>query len=445
MVYCRFSQPNLRNHDMDILLSALSGIRTGLCPIGLVIVAALFTYRICDETGAMAKIRRALSSVSSDPVVLMLLVVWGFGNFMEGIAGFGTAVAIPAAILYGFGMDGVKAIGICLIGNTIATGHGAVGVPMVTLAKTANLDTQELTAVATQLLAAGMLPIPFLLVAFQEGWRKLPKYLPVCLVAALAMAVPCFFIARTMGPELPAVLGGLLTMAAIAVFRPRGAGGEKSGVSARELLVAAAPFLGVVVLLSLYALALPKAVKAQVTPGAVILAGALCGALVQRVPARTMGRVALASLKQAKRALVTICLILAVAKMLETVGAISFLAELVVKVFGKGYAFLATAVGVCGGALTGSGTNSCVLFGALQRDAAASLGFDPKVFAGANILGAGIGKMICPQSLAIGLAACGLAGCEGKVLRRVMPYFVAVVAAACAFAGLVALLRPQAA
>ena len=425
---------------MDILLSALAGIRTGLCPVGLVIVAALFTYRLCEETGSMAKIRQALSSVSADPVVVTLLVVWGFGNFMEGIAGFGTAVAIPAAILHGFGMDGVKAIGICLIANTIATGYGAVGVPMVTLAKAASLEQQHLTAVATQLLAASMLPIPFLLVAFQEGWRKLPRYIPICLVAALAFAVPNFFVARALGPELPAILGGLLTMAAIVAFRPRGKAAPVPGVPLRELLMASAPFLSVVVLLSVYALALPKEIKGHVTPGAVILLGAVCGGLVQRVGPRTMGRVAWATLKKSRRALVTICVILAVAKMLESAGAIALLAEGVVKVFGRGYAFLATAVGAFGGTLTGSGTNSCVLFGALQSSAAQKLGFDPNVLAGANVLGAGIGKMICPQSIAIGLAACGLAGCEAKILRRVMPYFIGVLLVACAFAGLVAVL-----
>ena len=425
---------------LSLLSAAFSGIRTGLCPVGLVIVAALFTYRLCEETGAMAKIRRALSSVSTDPVVLMLLVVWGFGNFMEGIAGFGTAVAIPAAILHGFGMDGVKAVGICLIANTITTGYGAVGVPMVTLAKTAGLEQQHLTAVATQLLATSMLPIPFLLVAFQEGWRKLPKYIPICLVAALAFAVPNFFVARTLGPELPAILGGLLTMAAIVLLRPRGRAGEASGVSAGELLVAAAPFLGVVALLAVYALALPAAVKARVTPGAVILLGAVFGGAVQRIGPGTMGRVAWASLKKSRRALVTICTILALAKMLEQAGAIALLAEAVVKIFGSGYAFLATAVGAFGGTLTGSGTNSCVLFGALQSSAAQKLGFDPNVLAGASVLGAGIGKMICPQSLAIGLAACGLAGCEAQIVRRVLPYFVGVLLAASVFAGLVAVL-----
>ena len=425
---------------ISLLSAALSGIRTGLCPVGLVIVAALFTYRLCEETGSMAKIRQALSSVSADPVVVTLLVVWGFGNFMEGIAGFGTAVAIPAAILYGFGMDGVKAIGLCLIANTIATGYGAVGVPMVTLAKAANLEQQHLTAVATQLLAASMLPIPFLLVAFQEGWRKLPRHLPICLVASLAFAVPNFFVARALGPELPAILGGLLTMAAIVVFRPRGQSASVPGVPFSELLKASAPFLSVVTLLAIYALALPKGIKVHVTPGAVILLGALCGGLLQRIGPRTMGQVAWATLKKSRRALVTICVILAIAKMLESAGAIALLAEGVVKVFGRGYAFLATAVGAFGGTLTGSGTNSCVLFGALQSSAAQKLGFDPNVLAGANVLGAGIGKMVCPQSIAIGLAACGLAGCEGQIIRRVLPYFVGGILAACIFAGLVAVL-----
>lgn len=427
----------------SVVTAALSGIKIGLCPIGLVVVAALFTYQLCEKTGSMETIRAALKSVSSDPVVVMLLVVWGFGNFMEGMAGFGTAVAIPAAILYGFGVDGVKAIVTCLIANTVATGFGAVGVPMIALAQTASVDLGELTSTAAIFLALVGLPTPILLVAYQNGWRSVPKYLPICLVAGLAFALPMVMVARTMGAELPVVISGLTTMLAIVLFKPRDKSGAETPARAPlgKLLWASAPFISVVVLLSVYALALPKAVKAEITPGAVILLAAVIGGVIQRVNAKTMAQVAWASLKKAKRALVTICVILAIAKVLEALGVITFVANLVVALFGKGYAFAATLVGVIGGAITGSGTNTCVLFGGLQHDAAVKLAENPVLFAAANILGAGIGKMICPQSIAIGIATVGLVGAEGKILKGVMPWFVGVALGASVLVGLCSLFQ----
>lgn len=423
---------------MNILASALKGISIGICPIGFVVVAALFAYQLCEKTGAMGTIRAALKSVSSDPVVVTLLVVWGFGNFMEGMAGFGTAVAIPAAILVGFGVDALKAVVLCLIANTCATGFGAVGVPMVTLAKATGLDLAELSFISSIPLALVALPTPFLLVACQAGWKAVPKYIPICLVAGLSFALPTVLIAKTMGAELPTIVNGLITMLAIVAFRPKRQGAEAQApkIKARELLLAAAPFISVVVFLAVYALALPKAVKGAITPGAVILLAAIVGGFVQKVSVKTMLEVALATLKKAKRALITICTILAIAKILETLGVITFLASLVVALLGKGYAFAATLVGVLGGAVTGSGTSTCVIFGILQRDAAVEIGVNPMYFAAANILGAGIGKMICPQSIAIGLAAVGLVGAEGKVVKGVMPWFIGVALGATLLVGI---------
>ena len=74
--------------------AGLEGILNALWPICLVIVAALFTYNLTLETGAMELIKKMLASVSVDQRVLLLIIGWGFGNFMEGMAGFGTAVAI---------------------------------------------------------------------------------------------------------------------------------------------------------------------------------------------------------------------------------------------------------------------------------------------------------------------------------------------------------------
>ena len=137
-------------------------------------------------------------------------------------------------------------------------------------------------------------------------------------------------------------------------------------------------------------------------------------------------------------AFATICFVLAMARIMGSAGMISAMASALVSATGDAYPYAATAVGALGGFVTGSGTSSCVLFGRLQADAAAAISASPVVLAAANVMGAGIGKMICPQSIAIGAAAAGLVGAESRLFKAALPWFAGVVAAASVIAGLAA-------
>ena len=71
----------------------------------VVIIAAVFTYNLSLRTRGMEIIKQMITSVSSDKRILVLLVAWCFGGFMEGMAGFGTAIAIPASMLVALGFN----------------------------------------------------------------------------------------------------------------------------------------------------------------------------------------------------------------------------------------------------------------------------------------------------------------------------------------------------
>ena len=102
-----------------------------LWPIVLVIIAAVFTYNLCVKTGAMDVIGGMITSISSDRRLLALLIAWCFGGFMEGMAGFGTAVAIPASMLAGLGFAAIPAVLLCLLANGVPTPYGSIGIPTV--------------------------------------------------------------------------------------------------------------------------------------------------------------------------------------------------------------------------------------------------------------------------------------------------------------------------
>ena len=152
--------------------AALEGICNALWPIIIVILAALFTYNLTLKTGAMEKIKAMLAGVSTDKRILMLLIAFGFGNFMEGMAGFGTAVAIPAGILVGLGFDPLLSIVSCLIINSTPTAFGSVGVPTTTMANITGMDVVNIAGHVALIQLVVSFIIPFIAVIVIGGGVK---------------------------------------------------------------------------------------------------------------------------------------------------------------------------------------------------------------------------------------------------------------------------------
>jgi lactate permease len=394
------------------------GLRFALSPICFVVVAALMTYAVTLESGAMRVIRSGLTSVSDDRRVLSLLIVWGFGNFMEGMAGFGTAVAIPAAILVGLGFDPVKSVVMCLAANTTSTAFGSVGVPLATLAEVSGLNRISLTwmTILLQLTVTAFTPVLILLV--YGGVRALAGMWRTILLVEAAFLAPWILSARFLGCELPDIAGGLGVMLAIVFSSNRR---FSAGTLARQLY-AWAPFGFVVAILSVGAL-MPPEIKRWTTPGALVLTAAFLGGLVQKISFARLAALFFRTLVQYRAALAAICCVLMLARVMTEAGMISAIADFLVAAAGPAYPAVSALVGALGGFVTGSGTSACVLFGRLQADVARELCADPRLFAAANVMGAGIGKMICPQSIAIGAAAASLVGREGVVLRKMFLWF----------------------
>ena len=403
---------------------AARGVSTGLFPIGLVIIAALFMYSITVESGAIGDIKAGLASLSDDRCFMARLGAWGFGNFMEGMAGFGTAVAIPCAILVGVGFDPMKAVLCCLVANTTPTAFGSVGVPTMVLSSETALGVSPLSA---QIAFLQLLPTalsPFLILFITDGWRGVREKFALAVVADVAFLVPWVAVAATLGCELPDIVGGIVAMGAFAAMGRRGA------LDLRRQMWAWMPFAFVVVVLALGSILASFGMK-RISPGFLILAAAFAAGLAQKLSLPRLVRLLFGTVRKYALALLTICLVLALARTMGESGMTTTLAESLVKVSGKGYPFISGLVGALGGFMTGSGTSSNVLFGMLQASVG-SVEAEKLLYAAANVMGAGIGKMVCPQSIVLGCAAAGLAGRESEAMRKAFPFFVAVLALATA-------------
>ncbi len=445
--------------------AALEGALNALWPICLVIVAALFTYNLTLKTGAMELIKKMLAGVSRDKRVLALIIGWGFGNFMEGMAGFGTAVAIPASMLAGIGLDPMSAVLGCLVVNSTPTAFGSVGVPTVTLASVTGLEAVPLAGSVVVIQCILTFISPFLMVCIcGKGIKALKGMFPTTLIASLSFTVPWFFTAQFIGPELPDIIGSICSMgciiAAAKIFNKNP--DEEYAIQIAENrqsqenmtvgtgVKAWSSFILIFLLLMITSTLCPPihnaiaGIKSSVvvyageggnalgfswinTPGVMIFIAAIIGGLIQGASVKDMAEVFLETLKKYWKTILTICSVMATAKIMSYSGMISDIAKFLVAAAGPFYPFIAPLIGALGAFVTGSGTSTCVLFGGLQSETALALGLNASWMAAANVMGAGIGKMICPQGIAIGAGAINAVGSESKILSAVFKYFLLYV------------------
>lgn len=457
--------------NMPLLAAAsatLEGIAMALWPIVLVIIAAVFTYNLTVYSGAMNVIKRMITSVSNDKRILIILVGWCFGGFLEGMAGFGTAIAIPASMLYALGFDPIKAILACLIANGMPTMFGSIGIPTVTLANLVSLDPSKLAFAQTIQASLLLFVAPFLMVMLvSKGFKGLKGVVPFVLVSSLSFLIPEILVAKFVGAELPVVVASVVSLICTFVYArsfskkhatpseyamelPK----EEDEITVNKALVAWSPFILIFVLLLLTSKLVPfineplSAIKTSVqiytgegatpytftwinTPGVLIFISGIIGGFIQKCTIADLWKVLKDTVKQMTKTICTMLGVLACAKVMGYSGMIASIASFFVSTLGSFYPLVAPVIGALGTFVTGSGTSSEVLFGNVQIEAAAAIGADPYWLAAANSLGTGAGKMLAPQSIAIGCAACALNGKDGEILGKIFKYacgFIVVMA-----------------
>src|SRR3989338_7384130 len=194
------------------LAAAGYGAAYGLFPIGWIVLAAIFVYDITVETGKFSVVRRTIAHLANDRRIQTLLIAFSFGAFIEGAAGFGTPVAICAAMLIGLGFQPLAAAGLALIGNTAPVAYGALGTPILALAGGTGLPVQDLSAMVGRQLPFFSLLVPFWLIWAMAGWRGMKEVWPACLVAGVTFAIPQFLVSNYYGPTLVDIIAAMVSI-----------------------------------------------------------------------------------------------------------------------------------------------------------------------------------------------------------------------------------------
>lgn len=456
--------------------AALFGAAYGLLPIGWIVLNVIFLYRITEERGVFVTLQRAITEITTDRRLQLLLVAFCFGAFFEGAAGFGTPVAVTGAMLIGIGFPPLEASALSLIANTAPVAFGALGTPVIALQGVTGLDLGHLSAMVGRQLPFFSLIVPFWLIVAYCGWKGMFEVWPAIFVAGISFAIPQFLVSNYHGPwlvDIVASASSMLCLGAYLRLTRRGTASETalapeadvvalSSTSAARaprtpatLGTAILPWVILVIVvfawgtpqvkaflngLSAPSFAIPgldkmvarvPPVVAKPTPepavyvltwlsatGTAILIAAIVAGLMLRYSVTDLVRRYFGTLRVVWPSLLTIAAMLALGYTTRFSGEDAILG-LAFAHTGAAYPFFAAMLGWLGVAVTGSDTSSNVLFGSLQTITANRLGLSPVLMAAANSSGGVMGKMIDAQSICVASTATEWVGHEWRILRFV--------------------------
>jgi lactate permease len=463
------------------LMSFLYGAAFGLLPIGYVVFAAIFLYQISLDSGQFTIMKSSIGNLTADRRLQALMIAFAFGAIIEGAAGFGTPVAISAALMVGLGFQPFYAAALCLIANTAPVAWGAVGTPLVTLAAVTGLPLADLSAMNARILPITSLIVPLWLVRTMVPWKQTREVFPAIAVCGVSFATTQFLWGNYVDAYLVDIVGGVICLAVTALFlrvwRPRtiflfddekGVAAAKVTDTGRQVLYGWMPFLilGVFVLAwgwpsvkaalnavtlgpvkATYLIDVPMLHNAVVrvppivpentaeravftfnwlsTTGTGVMLACIVAALVAGFSPKRFAQSFLTTCKRMKIPLLAIVPMLGLAYVARYAGLDAILGLAFTRT-GFMYPFFAAFLGWLGVALTGSDTSSNALFGSLQRITAEQLHLDPILICSANSAGGVMGKMVDAQSIVVATTATNQVGNEGIIFRFVLWHSLAL-------------------
>jgi lactate permease len=437
-----------------LFASVTMGAAFGLVPIGFIVFTAILLYRVTVESGKFEILKNSIGGLTSDRNMQALLIAFAFGAFIEGCSGFGSPVAVAAAMLTGLGFSPFYAAAICLLANTAPVAFGSIGIPVVTLGAVTGLPVERLSAGVGRICAPVSLFIPSYLIMVMSGWKGLKSVLPAAAACGISFAGTQFLVSNFVGPDLTDILASLVAMGALLIVIRLRAERRESQHTGQEILMAWAPYALLVVFVLLWGAKsgfktwlistdipvqwaglhnlierMPPVVTKPAAYGAVyrfpwlsgagtscLFAAILAAFVVGLKPGQLLNVVGKTA-RQLALAELTLAAVLALAYLMNYSGATGTLG-LAFAATGPAFPFFSALLGWLGVFLTGSDTSANALFGPLQTVTANRLNMNPVLMASANSAAGVMGKMISLTSIAVAAAATSMKRSDEALLFR---------------------------
>jgi lactate permease len=445
------------------LNSTAAGMVFACWPVMWIVFNSLVLYNITVRAGNFDAFRQwVINHLPDDKRVVLVVIAFCFGSLLEGVAGFGTPIAICSALLIALGFPALEALTFALIFNTAPVAFGALGVPITTLAAVTGLPDTHLGAMVGRQLPFMALLLPFYVTGVYGGLKSIKALWPVLLTAAASFALTQFTVSNFINYGLTDILSSLVSLIATVGFlklwrpAPDPAFGvhrpaEMESLSPRAAWSAWLPWIGlslVVIFWTAYKIfqigdtkipwpgldkqvfitlyGKPYAAVWDFQPlatGTAILVSAILTAAALRVGPKGFLSAAWTSWKQVRLAILTVAFIVGLAYLMNYSG-LTYTLGLAVSHAGPLFPILSAFLGWVAVFLSGSDTSGNALFGNLQVVAAHQLNLNPVLIAATNSSGGVMGKMISPQNITTGVSITDLRGREGEVLARTFKHSI---------------------
>lgn len=430
----------------------------------IIIWAAFLFYRVCDEAGATRTIGKALPTLTTDRGMQALLIGWVFASFLQGAGGFGVPVAVTAPILASLGMNPITAVVIPSIGHGWAVNFGSLGVSFQALVTTTGVPAEELAPAAAIFLGIACLFTGPMVAHAAGGWTAVRRVILPALAIGVVMGVTQYLVA-VYGPwhiaGLSAAMAGMIIGIPLAYLHRRQSQSQP-GPDRKSTLVAFSGYiLLITVIITVQFIPALKAFLNQVSitipypetttslgfttaaslsrkispfghTGTLLIYTAILSYLVYRLSgcyqSGSIKRILNGTVRRVMPSSVSILSMISMAVIMEYAGMTNTIAQGLASVLGTLFPVISPWIGALGAFMTGSNTNSNVVFGALQKQTAELLGFSLAVILAAQTSGGSIGSVAAPTKIIVGTSTTGVTGREGDVLRQMSGYILFLIA-----------------
>ena len=433
-----------------------------------IIWTAFLLYRVADEAGAIRTIGQSLPHLTADRGMQALIIGWAFASFLQGVGGFGVPVAVIAPIMIGLGFSPLAGVVIPSIGHGWAVTFGSLGSSFQALMAATNLEWQILVAPTAFFLGVACIAVGQMVSHASGGWAAVRRLFWPALIMGVVMASIQFIVVTSGFWNIGAFCGGLagLIVAYPLARRYRGDSGSQnidSDLDVRALAIA----------LSAYAVLVTVTLGVQLIPGVKTALGQIFvievdfpevttalghvtpAGLGRRIPvfshagmilafsslaayfiyrwaglyqSGAPGRILSGTLRRVMSSSVSIASMVAMAVIMQHSGMTETLAQGLAKGVGRAYPLVAPLIGALGAFMTGSNTNSNVVFGALQLRTAVLLTYSVAIILAAQTAGAAVASIMAPTKVVVGASTAGMSGREGDVMRKLIVYTAILVA-----------------
>ncbi len=449
----------------DLLLAAVAVAKSVFLAADVLYIVwmALFFYNVTNEAGAVAVIGRSLPRLTSDRAAQSLLISWVFVSLLQGVGGFGVPVAVVAPLLVGLGYTATQSVIMASLGHGWAVTFGSLGTSFVALTAVTGLSGEALAHDAALILGMACLFSGALVAYVSAGFKGFLRSIPMLLIVGAAMGLTQWWIATngmwtlgsTSGALAGAVVGVLFVLSPLHSGRAL-AGSEKGGDHPRSIALALAAYIILLVLAFSANLIGPleqlvdsliiqvefpavatdfgwqvpaesgRKISVFGHAGAILFyAGVIAFLLYRRagyLEKPSVWREIWAKVrKSASKSTISILALVAMAALMTHSGMTQIIARGISETVSEQlYPLFAPFIGALGAFMTGSNTNSNVVFGALQQETATLLALSVPIVLAGQTAGASLGSVLAPAKIIVGCSTVGLGGQEGPVIRRML-------------------------